>query len=212
MDVTRIEQTDPPRGGASGRRAALRSLSTAGLALLAAIGLATGGEAKKNNGGNSHKKRDHDKNRDQRKSQAAGKGGGKGKPGPTGPTGPTGPAGGGTGAGSTGPTGPAGAASQITGPTGPTGHTGPAGSPAPTPTVTRVTGTPFNVGSGGTNSGIAICPSGTTPISGGFSANTNECFAVLSLTGPEWFQATVRCPSSSVGATVSVKAVCIRFT
>jgi hypothetical protein len=157
VEETRVDQLEQPSYsiiGVAGRRDALRSLSAAGMALLAALGLAEAGEAKKNkhNGsGNNHKKR----------AQAEKKGGGKGKPGPTGPTGPTGPAGGGTGDGATGPTGPtgpvgqsglagpvgpigapgvtgpaglrgptgaAGAASQVTGPTGPKGATGPAGS------------------------------------------------------------------------------------
>jgi hypothetical protein len=124
MDENRVDQSPKAAPVFGGRRNALRSLSAAGMALLAAIGLAEAGEAKKNKhhgGGNNHRKQ----------AQAAGKKGGKGKskPGPTGPTGPTGPAGGGTGAGSTGPTGPTGLAGETGpgGPTGPTGGTGPAG-------------------------------------------------------------------------------------
>jgi hypothetical protein len=132
MDEPRFEQSLETFAGSARRRDALRAVGAAGVVLLAALGLANGGEAKKkknNSGGNHHRNRN----------QAEGKkGGGKGKskPGPTGPTGPTGPAGGGTGAGATGatgptgPTGPAGAASQVTGPTGPrgaAGTTGPAG-------------------------------------------------------------------------------------
>jgi hypothetical protein len=88
----------------------MHTLSTAALALFAALGLASDGEARKHKGnGGKHKS--------QRRPRAEKKGG-KGKPGPTGPTGPTGPAGG-TGD-TTGPTGP-------TGPTGATGETGPIG-------------------------------------------------------------------------------------
>jgi hypothetical protein len=126
MDETQFDESPRVLSEPARRRDALRSISAAGMALLAAIGLTQGGEAKKkknNDGGNNHKNR----------AQAEKKKGGKSKPGPTGPTGPTGPAGGGTGAGATGPTGPtgptgsAGAASQVTGPTGRTGGTGPAG-------------------------------------------------------------------------------------
>lgn len=106
VEESAFEQSSQVLTGATGRRNALGAISSAGMALLAAIGLATGSEAKKNKskgGGNNHK----DRNQAEKK-----KGGGKGKPGPTGPTGPTGPAGGGTGAGATGPPGP-------TGPAGP---------------------------------------------------------------------------------------------
>jgi hypothetical protein len=228
MDVTRIEQTDPPLGGAAGRRDALRSLSAAGMALLAALGLATSGESKKNNGGNNHKRRDHDKNRDQRKSQAEKKGGGKGKPGPTGPTGPTGPAGGGTGAGSTGPTGPtgaqgntgntgatgptgpAGAASQIAGPTGPTGRTGPTGPSAPTPTITTVAGSPFDVAPGDVGGDFPACPSGSTAISAGFVIHSVGCFPVqFRRYDARTYFISVWCPDTSFGTHVDTEVICM---
>jgi hypothetical protein len=76
VDESRFDQPLPAVAG--GRRDALRSLSAAGIAVLATLGLAQGGDAKnkkKNNGGSDCKDR----------AQAAKKkGGGKGKPGPTG--------------------------------------------------------------------------------------------------------------------------------
>jgi hypothetical protein len=110
MDETRFERPMKAIAEPSGRRAALRSLSAAGMALLAAFGLVDAADAKKK----------HHRGKGPR---AEGK---RGKPGPTGPTGPTGPASGGTGAGSTGPTGPTGP-TGTKGSTGATGATGPGG-------------------------------------------------------------------------------------
>jgi hypothetical protein len=110
MDGTRFGRHLKAIAEMSGRRDALRSLSAAGMAMLAALGLVSAGGAKKK----------HHRNNGP---QAEGK---KGKRGPTGPTGPTGPAGGGTGAGSTGPTGPTGPTGAA-GSTGATGATGPVG-------------------------------------------------------------------------------------
>jgi hypothetical protein len=120
------------------RREALRSVSAAGLALLAALGLVDAGEANQKRK-HAHKQQHRQKGSDHRHGQ-------KGQRGAIGPTGPTGPAGGGTGGetgptgptgphgatGDTGPEGPAGTGSQVTGPTGPTGargETGPQGEP-----------------------------------------------------------------------------------
>ncbi len=223
MDVTRIEQTDPPLGGAAGRRDALRSLSAAGMALLAALGLANGGDAKKQN---NHKNRDSDSNRDQRKSQSEGKNrGGKRKPGPPGPTGPAGPAGGGTGAGSTGPTGPtgaqgntgetgpegpAGAASQVTGPTGPTGRSGPTGPSAPTPTITTVAGSPFDVAPGDVGGDFPACPSGSTAISAGFVIHSVGCFPVqFRRYDARTYFISVWCPDTSFGTHVDTEVICM---
>lgn len=173
MDETRWERSMKAIADHSGRRDALRSLGVAGMALLAALGLADGGEAKKKHDrrGNDHKNQ----------SRAAKKGGGGGgKRGSTGPTGPTGPAGGGAGVGATGPTGPtgptgvsgspgatgptgpAGAGSQVTGPTGATGPTGSAGS-SPLPVVRFG---PARVGAGQHES-IANCEPGEHATGGG---------------------------------------------
>jgi hypothetical protein len=119
VDESHIDRSLNVISGTAGRRHALRSLGTAGMAALATIGLASESDARKNkhnSGGNNRRDRP----------EAEKKKGGKSKPGPTGPTGPTGPAGGGTGAGATGPTGPAGPAGPA-GATGMTGATGPAG-------------------------------------------------------------------------------------
>lgn len=162
MDESRIEQSSPVMTG--GRRDALRSLSAAGMAVLAALGLAEAGEAKKNKnngGGNNHKKR----------AQAEKKrgGGGKSKPGPTGPTGPTGPAGGGTGAGATGPTGPTGAQGNV-------GSTGPEGPAGPLPAVTQVEGNIAQCASGVTLCRSTQCPSGAVAIGGGFTTTEDDAF------------------------------------
>jgi hypothetical protein len=148
MDETRFDQSLNSYAGFAGRRDALRSLGSAGMALLAAIGLTTGGEAKKNKHRDGKNK--NDKNRTQ--AERKGGGGGKGKPGPTGPTGPTGPAGGGTGAG-------------VTGPTGPTGPAGPAGS-----STTRVKDSGQVVGSNGTARAFVSCDSGWHAVGGGMSS------------------------------------------
>jgi hypothetical protein len=153
MDEPQPDQHVNALAGPSGRRTALRSLSAAGMALLATLGLTTGSEAKKkkNNGG---------KNNKNNHPQAEKKGGGKGKPGPTGPTGPTGPAGGGTGAGSTGPTGPTGPVGQS----GPTGVAGPAGAPG----VAGPTGLRGPTGAAGAASQVTgpTGPKGTTGATG----------------------------------------------
>src|SRR5262245_31933912 len=108
MDELEREWSLPTIADRSGRRNALRSLSAAGMALLAALGLAGGGEAIKN-------KNRHNPNRGQAERK---RGGGRGKPGPTGPTGPTGPAG--NGESVIGPTGPI----RPTGEIGPVGISG----------------------------------------------------------------------------------------
>jgi hypothetical protein len=111
-----VETMAPATMPAPGRRAAVRVLATAGMAVLAALGLQRDVAAKGKNQGKNHRNQAEKKRR---------------KAGPTGPTGPTGPAGGGTGggtAGPTGPTGPAGSGGAGTqGPAGPQGPTGPAG-------------------------------------------------------------------------------------
>jgi hypothetical protein len=117
--------------GFAGRRDALRSVSAVAMALLATLGVAGDGNAKKNGGRSDNKNvhAAHHKNRGHRRK--------KGKRGTSGPSGPTGPVGSGgtTGVpGPTGPTGPAGEGSQVTGPTGPTGgrgDTGPKGDTGP---------------------------------------------------------------------------------
>jgi hypothetical protein len=228
MDETRLEQVEPPSHattGLAGRRDALRSLSAAGMALLATIGLTHGGEAKnknKNHGGGNDRK---DRGQAERRG-----GGGKSKPGPTGPTGPTGPAGGGTGAGSTGPTGPtgargitgntgsmgpagpAGAASQVTGPTGRMGPTGATGPSAPTPTISVVAGATFIVNSGSFNGGTATCPAGTTAIAGSVHPNNDQCFITsFERFSAQIYQFGVRCPSGQ-STIATTNAVCIAFT
>jgi hypothetical protein len=148
MDGPHRDQSLSALAGSAARRDALRSLSAAGMALLAALGLA-------HDSGARNRKRKQAGNDRKERNQAEGKRG-KGKPGPTGatgPTGPTGPAGGGTGAGVTGPTGPAGptgasgAASQVTGPAGPTGprgETGPAGMGGTVAATVASAGTTFS--------------------------------------------------------------------
>lgn len=107
MDESHSHQARKCLATGAVRRDAFRAISAAGVALLAALGLASDSDAKKRKGyGGKHKRRP----------QAERKGS-KGKRGPTGPTGPTGPAGGDMGAGATG----------AIGPTGPTGAAGPAG-------------------------------------------------------------------------------------
>jgi hypothetical protein len=156
--------------GPAGRRTALRSISAAGVALLAALGLTDGSGARKNT------RRKNDK--DQKHAQAEGKGGGKGKRGPTGPTGPTGPAGGGTGAGATGatgptgPTGPGGAASLVTGPTGPRGANGTSG-PAGLSGWERISS---STGSNQTRDKIIdlACPGSKRVLGGGYEYNISS--------------------------------------
>jgi hypothetical protein len=132
MDETHVVQQMTAAPSNSGRRDAFRTVGATAMALLAALGLAQGSDAKK-----KHKKHGGENNHQNRTQAAGKKSKGKSKPGPTGPTGPTGPAGGGTGAGATGPTGPTGsvgpigAASQVTGPTGRTGPAGPTGPTGP---------------------------------------------------------------------------------
>ncbi len=147
MDETAADQSASGAPGVSRRRDALGAIGAASLAMVAALGLAEGGEArnkKKNRGGSNNRHRPESEKK---------KGGGKGKPGPTGPTGPTGPAGGGTGAGSTGPTGPTG----PTGASGPTGRTGAAGS----------TGAPGPAGTSGIQSATVAATSFTDSTSYG---------------------------------------------
>jgi hypothetical protein len=171
MNESQIDESQDLLNGPSRRRDALRSISAAGLALIAALGLAQGNDAakKKNKGG-----KNHDKNRNQAEGKKGG--GGKGKPGPTGPTGPTGPAGDGesvtgpTGPqGQAGPTGPAGAPSLVTGPTGPRGLQGPTGPRGPQFAITRVQGNSVQCApsGGGLCSSFATCPSGSVAIAGG---------------------------------------------
>jgi hypothetical protein len=50
MDVKHFDQSVEALDGSSGRRKALGAISAAGMALLAALGLADGGEAKKKHG------------------------------------------------------------------------------------------------------------------------------------------------------------------
>lgn len=231
-DQHRFEQSLQALANPAARRDALRSLSAAGLALLAALGLTGGSEAKKNHGGgNKHKNRTH----------AEKKGKGKSKPGPTGPTGPTGPAGGGTGAGATGPTGPqgssgntgpagaagsagvtgpagpegstgpAGAASQVT---GPTGATGPAGSPG-TISVTTHESASFFVASNTSADGFAQCDAGAMVVGGGVnspSAFDVRCGVVLSRAfGDSVWGVTMYCPSEASGTFVA-QARCLPIT
>ncbi len=194
MDETRVEQLEQPSHaitGVSGRRVALRSLSAAGMALLATLGLAQGGEAKKKNNGDGN----HHKDRGQAEKKRGG--GGRGKPGPTGPTGPTGPAG--DGESVTGPTGP-------TGPQGPQGSTGPTG---PQFTVTRVTGAQFQVGPSSSNSGTATCPAGRVAIGGGLTRVGNDCILSQSTrTNAQTWSVTVACQAAQM-ASITPEVICL---
>jgi hypothetical protein len=96
VDAKRCDRPVTALAGIAGRRESLRSLSGAGVALLAALGLADRGAAKKN-GRDSKAKQERHRNHGHKRQ--------KGERGKTGPSGPTGPAGSG---GVTGPTGPAG--------------------------------------------------------------------------------------------------------
>lgn len=209
MDETNADQHVNVRTASSGRRNALGALSAAGIALLAALGLADSGEARKKknkSGGDNHQNRGHVEK----------KGNGKSKPGPAGPTGPTGPAG--SGESVTGPTGPTGApgpsgttgaASQVTGPTGPRGVQGIQGPTGPQFTVTRVTGSPFPIAAGSFAAGNATCPDGTLAISGGVEVGNPACFMMQSirLTSQIWLVA-VTCPGGT-GVTATVEAMCL---
>lgn len=140
MDENRFNASLEFVPDSTGRRSALRSLGTAGMALLAALGYASGVEAKNKHrsGGKGNHKRKQRKEKNQTNGNAAQDSSGTvtaeapppGKPpiqGPTGPAGPIGPTGpqGPQGVqgiqGELGPEGPRGADSQVAGPIGPTG-------------------------------------------------------------------------------------------
>jgi hypothetical protein len=202
-----FEQSPNVLTGAAGRRDALGAISGAGMALLAALGLAGSSEAKKknkDNGGNNHKNRAHTEK----------KGKGKSKPGPTGPTGPTGPAGGGAGDGVTGPTGPTGAASQVTGPggsTGPQGLTGPAGA-RPTIAVVTRQGDSFLLEGPEAAFRSVQCNVGELAVGGGLADDgqvTAGCQMILSYAfdDREW-RVLVTCPAGNFG-TFAVQARCM---
>jgi hypothetical protein len=214
MNGTRFDGSVQTLASIAGRRDALRSISAGGMALLATLGLANGGEAtkKRHHHGGSKKHKPGGAHAEGKK--------GKGKPGPTGPTGPTGPAGGGSGAGSTGPTGAKGniGSAGATGPTGPkgntgnTGNTGATGPAAPTPTITTVNGNTFGVNPGSFNGGIGTCPSGTIAIDGSLSSNNNQCFvAYIDRFDSQTFQFGVRCPAGQ-SASVTTNVTCIAFS
>jgi len=171
MDEPQPDQHVSALAGPSGRRTALRSLSAAGMALLATLGLTSGSDAKKkkNNGGKNNKNanQEHHRNRGHKRK--------KGERGAQGPSGPTGAA----GSGVTGPTGPTGAMGDIgsTGPLGPTGETGLAGPTGPagpsggtaTP-VTRV-GPQRTGGDSEILSSTANCNPGEHAVGGGVELN-----------------------------------------
>lgn len=189
-----MDQTlpNPSRQGltsAAGRRDAVRSLGAAGVALLAALGLADAARAGQHHrSGRKHKRRERDRKKPQTSSPApasdgsldgtsdenglvqAEKKGKLGPPGPAGPTGATGPG----GSGSQGPTGPQGATGSQ-GPAGPTGETGAAGAtgdtgptgPSAAPSIVTVQGGSVPIASGGTATTDASCGCGYEAIAGG---------------------------------------------
>ncbi len=136
MDASRFDRSVKAVAAGAGRRDALRSLGTATMALLAALGLADTAAVEKHSKGN---KKTKDFRRGDRPSGRVGaekkKKAKPGPPGPTGPAGSTGPTGGGDSA--TGPAGPS-------GPTGPTGLRGPTGSASPIFTSALRSSTPSN--------------------------------------------------------------------
>lgn len=217
MDGAQFDRSAKQLTGFAARRDALRSLSAAGVALVAAFGQSIGGEAKKKN-------HHHGGAKGHNGATARASGKKKGKLGPTGPTGPTGPAGGGTGAGATGPTGPAGAqgATGVIGPTGPTGAkgnsgnagpTGPTGAPAPTPTVTTTSGSNFTVAAGSFLFGFATCPAGASAVGGTFVTNNFGCFLTdMHLDGTQIVRIGISCPASAGPATITPLVTCIKFS
>jgi hypothetical protein len=194
VDESRIEESSP--GMASGRRDALRSLSAAGMALLAAIGLAEGSEAKRNGGKSKNKGAgaEHHKRRGHRRKK-----GKRGSSGPSGPTGPSGPSGGTGGAGVSG----------ATGPTGPRGDTGATGASA---AVSIVMGPQVSFASSPSNSAISECPAGSTPISANIGIVNELCGITASEVSAETgWRLAIRCPDggSSINA---VQAICLQTT
>jgi hypothetical protein len=194
MGESPFDQSVKTLADSAGRREALRSLSAAGMALLAALGLANGSTARKHqhHGANHHPQQAH----------AEKKGKGKGK------SGPTGPAGGGTGAGATGPAGP-------TGPKGNTGNSGPAGPTGPaasTPTITVMDGDSFDVPAGDTKEGDASCPPGAFGIDGTLFVDNTLCFVTSIYASDErTYFFRVRCPTG-IAATVTPRITCIAFS
>lgn len=189
MDERRLERSLQAIVEQPGRRDALRSLGAAGVALLAAVGLAGGGEAKKHKGNGGNHQHEH-------RPQAEKKGG-KGKRGPIGPTGPTGPAGGGTGAGATGPTGP-------------TGDTGATGASA---TVSVVYGSyvEFDVPTGDEDDGASQCPAGSTAISASIFVSNPRCGIRVSgqLDGNSWLL-DINCPAGESSVGNFLQAICLQ--
>jgi hypothetical protein len=111
----------------------------------------------------------------------------KGNVGPAGPT------------GATGPSGPAGA-------TGPGGPQGPAG-PSNLGALVRVVGPSVEVAPETTGHSTAECPGGYHIVSGGFTDNGGEVFALDSFGGPSW-SALIFNTFVSINATVKAVAFC----
>jgi hypothetical protein len=227
MDETRLDQALKALASSAGRREAVRSLGAAGIASLAAIGLAHAAEGK----GQDHRKKttrgagrqsedwpsdtsteaggdaasSHDRIGEpidsERAAFEAEKRGKRGKPGKTGPTGPIGPRGPrGPGGGDTGPTGPSGR-----GPTGPTGATG----ATPALTIVKTAGAGGSVASGGSSQADAVCNGGSA-ISGGAVLSNTRCWIVASdsTSNLTRWSVTVACPDNE-SATFTNFAICL---
>jgi hypothetical protein len=182
MEESRFDESVKALADATDRRDALRSLGAAGMAVLAALGLADASARENKNGGRKGRRKDRRQSRAQGRGkdgatrQALAAAGAEAGPpddipaplrGPTGPTGPT------------GLQGDTGVASSVPGPAGETGPTGPAGVPGPSCTA----GTPIlrkgrfeTGGHPGIISSEVSCNAGEHAVNGGydFSMDPNE--------------------------------------
>jgi hypothetical protein len=226
MDETRFDQALKALASSARRRDAVRSLGSAGIVFLAALGLTHAAEGKgqdhrqktTRSGSQRHSNvRSSENNTEtggalessqegigasvgsERASVEAEKRGKRGKTGPTGPTGPRGPRG--SGDGDTGPTGPSGR-----GPTGPTGATG----ATPELTIVKTQGPGGSVPSPGSATAEAVC-NGAVAISGGAHLTNDRCWIVASesISDLSKWSVTVACPDGLTNVTFTNFAICL---
>lgn len=217
VDESRFDQSLAAHSGTTGRRTALGALSAVGMALLAGLGLAQGGDAKKasKNGDGNNRHADH-KNGKQKKRRKQNSGVPSpeqpaepaddaadgadadakllGLRGPTGPTGPTGPAGTTGAAGGPGPQGLQG----VPGDTGPAGPVGPQGTPG-------AAGEPiYRLGEGGSGREFdflidsAQCNAGEHAVGGGYHFFTAGSEGSTSNLYPLWVSSHPRADPGAV--------------
>jgi hypothetical protein len=203
----------------AGRRAALRSLGSATMALLAALGVTDAVAAKPTGRGGTRPKDTH--RRDRASHAVAAEKKTKAKAGPTGPTGPRGPAG--SGVGPTGPTG-------STGPTGPTGRQGDQGLQGPTgsagPAFTSVrrssdASPPLGTTATSVVGNTAFCNFGERLLGCGFEPNGSAtqlvntlAWVVPDLSGNGACSASLlrTAAGPQAGATIKAHAICAVFS